>query len=248
MMLRDGMLEQAAGPTRPPAVPGAARDATMRTVRKAWLFALGLPKTLLFNFRYFPLTRAIRLPVLVSHRVWLMELGGTVALADFRTGAVKIGYGEVGIFDQHRSRAIWQVSGRVEFRGAADIGHGSKISVTGSLIFGDRVIIAAESAIIAQHSVRIGDGTLISWDVLILDTDAHRIFDAAGKQINAGAPITIGNAVWIGSRSLILKGVRVADGVVVAAASNVTRSIDTPHVVVGGNPARVIRENIRWKR
>lgn len=248
MMQRDGMLDRAAGAARPAAGAGAARGATMHAVRRAWLFVLGLPKTLLFNFRYFPLTRAIRLPVLVSHRVWLMELGGTVALADFRTGAVKIGYGEVGIFDQHRSRTIWQVSGRVEFRGAADIGHGSKISVTGSLTFGDRVIIAAESAIIAQHAVRIGDGTLISWDVLILDTDAHRIFDAAGRQLNAGAPITIGNAVWIGSRSQVLKGVRLADGVVVAAASNVTRSVDTPNVVVGGNPAKVIRENIRWRR
>lgn len=220
----------------------------MRLARRICLFVLGLPKTLLFNFRYFPIGQAVRLPVFVSHRVWLMELSGKVALSDSRTGSVRIGFGEIGIFDQHRSRTIWQVSGRVEFQGAADIGHGSKVSVTGTLVFGDGVIVAAESAIVAQDSVHIGAGTLISWDVLVIDTDAHEIYDAAGMRMNAARPIRIGNSVWIGSRAMILKGVEIADGVVVAAASIVTRTIPAPNVMVGGNPARIIREGIRWKR
>ena len=216
-------------------------------VRRLILLLLGLPKTLLFNLRYFPLRTALRLPVLVSHRVWLLELGGTVRLGAVRTGVVKIGFGDVGIFDQHRSRTIWQVLGTVSFAGSADIGHGSRISVTGVLFLGDGVQMVAESAIVAQRAVAIGKGCLISWDVLIIDTDGHPIYDARGTHINAPAPISIGNDVWLGCRSVVLKGVRIADGVVVAAASTVTRPVEAPNVIVGGSPARVVKENIRWK-
>ena len=219
----------------------------MTGIRKLYLFVLGLPKTVVFNFKYFPFEQAIRLPVLVSHRVWLMDLSGQVTLDDHRTGAVRIGFGEIGIFDQHRSRTIWQVSGKVQFRGTAHIGHGSKISVTGTLVVGNGVTIVAESAIFARQRVRIGDGVLISWDVLIMDTDAHRIYDAGGNHINEDAPVRIGNAVWIGCRSLVLKGVNIADGVVVAAASTLTRSVESPNVMVGGSPAVVVRDCVRWE-
>lgn len=211
------------------------------------LVARGLPKTLLFNFRYFPLRTALRLPVLVSHRVWLMRLGGQVRLGDTRTGSVRIGFGEVGIFDQHRSRTIWQVEGTVDFKGRADLGHGSKICVSGTLVVGREVSISAESAIVATHRVQIGDQAVISWDVLIMDTDQHGVYDASGRQTNRAMPVSIGNAVWIGCRSLVLKGVQIADGVVVAAASTITRSVESPNVVAGGHPLRVLRENIRWR-
>jgi len=218
------------------------------SLRRLYRFVLGLPKTLAFNFAYLPFGQAMRLPVFVSHRVWLRDLSGEVSLADTRTGAVRIGFGDVGIFDQQRSRTIWQVSGKVAFMGTADIGHGSKIAVTGELVVGNRLTIAAESSIVAQRSITIGDDVLISWDALIIDTDAHRIFDATGHQVNGAMPIRIGNSVWLGCRTLVLKGVEIADGVVVAAASTVTRPVDKSNVIVGGNPARVIRENIRWKR
>jgi acetyltransferase-like isoleucine patch superfamily enzyme len=219
----------------------------MSRLRKLLLFARGLPKTLLFNFRYFPLRTAIRLPVLVSHRVWLMKLGGQVQLADTRTGAVRIGFGEIGIFDQHRSRAIWQVTGKVEFRGSAHIGHGSKLCVTGSLVIGNAVSISAESAIVAAHRVCIGDRSLISWDVLIMDSDLHPLYDEHGIRINEALPVMIGNSVWIGCRSLVLKGVRIGDGVVIAAASTLTRSVEERNVVAGGAPPRVLRKHVSWK-
>jgi acetyltransferase-like isoleucine patch superfamily enzyme len=53
--------------------------------------------------------------------------------------------------------------------------------------------------------------------------------------------------VWIGCRTLILKGVDIADGVVLAASTTLTRSIDAQNSIVGGEPARVIKENIRWQ-
>ena len=65
---------------------------------------------------------------------------------------ISIGYGEVGIFDMKRSRSIWQVYGEVVFKGKANIGHGSKISVdkNGTLELGNNFKTTAESAIVSQ--------------------------------------------------------------------------------------------------
>lgn len=53
--------------------------------------------------------------------------------------------------------------------------------------------------------------------------------------------VVIGNDVWIGSNCSIMSGVTIGDGAVIAANSNVTKSVD-PYTIVGGNPAKVIRK------
>lgn len=216
-------------------------------MNNALLLLLALPNTLRFNFRYFRLADAIRLPVIVSHRVWLKTLSGRVVLGKVKTGIVKIGFGDVGLFDAARSRAIWSVRGLVAFNGKTRIGHGNKLNVDGQLTLGHNFRMSAESAIVARDSVSIGDDVLISWDVLIMDSDFHPIYDADGTRINPDKPVTIGNKVWIGCRSLILKGVDIADGVIVAASTTLTRSATTPSAIVGGNPPVVVREHVRWE-
>ena len=59
-------------------------------------------------------------------------------------------------------------------------------------------------------------------------------------------PIKIGNHVWIGQRATVLKGVTIGDGAVIAAGSIVTRDVP-PHSLVGGIPAKVLKENVEWK-
>ena len=54
-----------------------------------------------------------------------------------------------------------------------------------------------------------------------------------------------GNHVWIGCRSLILKGVNISDNVIVAANSTISRNIDEEFVVVGSNG--VLKENVGWE-
>ncbi len=56
----------------------------------------------------------------------------------------------------------------------------------------------------------------------------------------------IGDWVWIGCRATVLKGVTIGDGAVVAAGSVVTRDVP-PAALVGGNPARVLRERVTWE-
>ena len=54
------------------------------------------------------------------------------------------------------------------------------------------------------------------------------------------APITIGNDVWIGARSIVLDGVKSGDGAIVGAGAVVTRDVE-PYAVVAGSPATLVR-------
>ena len=53
-------------------------------------------------------------------------------------------------------------------------------------------------------------------------------------------PVVIGNDVWIGTRAIILPGVRIGDGAIIGAGSIVTHDVD-PYAIVAGNPAKTIR-------
>lgn len=110
-----------------------------------------------------------------------------------------------------------------------------------SLVIGDGVAVGDRTEIHAGNEVSIGDGTLIAWDCCIMDRDYHKL----GAETELTRPVHIGKHVWIGCNALILKGVTVGDGAVVAAGSVVTKDVP-PAALVGGNPARIIKENVTW--
>lgn len=209
------------------------------------------PKTIYFNFRYLPWQQAIRFPFWISSKTYLRKTKGSIIInGELHTGMIRIGYGDIGIFDNKRSRTIWEVAGKVIFDGYAEIGHGSKISVgeTGQLQLGKNFAITAETAIIAYKQVTFGNDCLLSWDILIMDTDFHPITNARSEIQNPPAEIIIGNNVWIGCRSLILKGSVIPDGSVIAANSLVSKQLSGTNQVFGSQPLTVLAENIRWHK
>lgn len=125
-----------------------------------------------------------------------------------------------------------------------------KLSVVGgdgdipTLTLGDHVAVGDRTEIHCGKEITIGSGTLISWDCVIIDRDYHKLGDE-GKTENK-APIVIGENVWIGCRCLIMKGVTIGDGAVVAAGSVVTKDVPAG-ALVAGTPARIIKENVVWK-
>lgn len=209
-------------------------------------------KTICFNLKYFPLKTAFKLPVVISGNVLLLKMDGKVSIdAPISTGMIKIGFGDIGIFDKKRSKSIWQVSGgNVFFKGNAIIGHGCKISIgeKGVLEFGKNLSVTAETEIIAYDRIVFGNDCLISWDCLIMDTDLHEISDKSGNQINQSKPIIIGNKVWIGCRSVILKGTKISDNSVIGTNSLISKDISDKSGVFAGNPVRFLRSDIDWKQ
>lgn len=96
-----------------------------------------------------------------------------------------------------------------------------------------------------DNYVEIGDDCMFSSNIDIWNTDAHKIFNYKGEVINASLPIKIGNHVWIGKCSTILKGVSVGDDSIIGFGSVVTKSIEEKTIYVG-NPAKKIKSDINW--
>ena len=206
-----------------------------------------IPKTLRFNFHYFPFKTALKLPVVVSHRTYLRELHGKVELPEkVQTAMVKIGFGDVGHYDRKRSRGIWQVSGKVSFGGKASIGHGSKLSVRGDLKLGADFNMTAESTIVCAKEITFGNDCLLSWDVLVMDTDEHPLFNKDDERINPDKPIVVGSHVWIGCKCILLKGAEVPNDTVLAAGTLLKSAFAGDNQVIGGNPPSILKREVHW--
>jgi len=175
-----------------------------------------------------------------------------IVLADYTTGIVKIGFGNIGIFDSKYDRTVIEFcdKSKIEFRGSASVGHGSKISVqsNGELILGKNFCITANSTIICTKKIIFGTDCLLSWDILIMDSDLHQISDNLNSVLNSPNPVIIGNHVWIGAKTTILKGTEISEGCVVGANSLVSNVFKELNTLIAGVPSEVIKSNISWKR
>ncbi|MEW6989875.1 DapH/DapD/GlmU-related protein [Colwelliaceae bacterium 6441] len=108
---------------------------------------------------------------------------------------------------------------------------------------GDNVDIAKQVLITTSGGVSIGARTLIGYRTQILSSN-HVIPDNLSKIFDSGhqhKKVTIENDVWIGANCIILPGVYIGEGAVIAAGSIVTKNVE-PFTIVAGNPAKIIRK------
>lgn len=118
------------------------------------------------------------------------------------------------------------------------IQHNASISIGKAYVNHDATIIAA-------NSMKIGNEILISRNVVIFDSDFHKIFDGEGKQVNVPRDVEIGNHVWIGVNATLLRGSKIGDGAVIAAGAVVGGKIKAG-TMAAGSPARSYSE-IYWE-
>lgn len=98
-----------------------------------------------------------------------------------------------------------------------------------------------DCTILDVSEVRIGDNCMLGPSVQIY-TATHPLHPTERNSgIEYAKPITIGNNVWIGGSAVICPGVTIGNNVVVAAGAVVTKNVPD-NVVVGGNPAKVIKK------
>ena len=107
-----------------------------------------------------------------------------------------------------------------------------------NLHFGKNVFVNAGCHFQDQGGIFIGDNVLIGHNTVFATID-HDINPTS--RMNHYAPIHIGSNVWIGANAVITKGVTIGNGAVVAAGAVVTRDVP-PMTIVGGVPARIIKQ------
>jgi len=111
------------------------------------------------------------------------------------------------------------------------------------LVLGDDVDLALGVLITTTGGVEIGDRTLIGYRSQIISAN-HVIPEQRGRIFGAGhvkSKVVLGCDAWIGGNSAIMPGVTIGDGAVVAAGSVVTKDVEA-YTIVGGVPAKLIKE------
>ena len=83
-------------------------------------------------------------------------------------------------------------------------------------------------------------GPIIYW------SSFHIIENSNGEIMNQSDGIVIEDYVWIGIGAILLKGIRIGSGAVIAAGSVVTKDVPS-NCMVAGNPAHIIRKDIHWR-
>ncbi len=125
----------------------------------------------------------------------------------------------------------WLRAGNCQFYSGVRLEVGQK----GALIIGNGTYLNRNTLIVCEERVEIGENCKIAWDVIIMDSDLHPVNQAPLKN----KPVIIGDHVWIGCRSIILKGVSIGEGAIIAAGSVVTKNVPA-RTIYGGSPAKLI--------
>jgi acetyltransferase-like isoleucine patch superfamily enzyme len=111
----------------------------------------------------------------------------------------------------------------------------------GQIILGEHVGLNGNT-ITARSKIYIGDNTMIGPNTIIIDHDGHQAWppDARWTQSGLAQEIVIENDVWIGMNCIILKGVRIESGSIIAGGSIVIHDVEA-NSLYAGNPARKIK-------
>lgn len=162
---------------------------------------------------------------------------------DIEIGTDKLKGSKTETYIRLQKNAIWNV------KKGCKVSYGSTIEIleNGQLNAG-YFTMNSWSTLIAKKQINLGQDVMIARRVIIFDSDFHLIVDERRKEINFSKEVTIGNHVWIGVNSVILKGVRIGENSIVAANSLVTKEIAN-NILVGVKPeCTILREQIDWRR
>ena len=95
--------------------------------------------------------------------------------------------------------------------------------------------------------ISVDDNCMVSYNVNIYHTDAHPILDVkTNKIINKVKSLIIGNHVWLGANSTILKNTSIEHDCIVGWGSVVSGHFAEPYCAIAGNPGRIVKSGITW--
>ena len=190
------------------------------------------------RYAYF---RARGRSILTSNRVKIQGLSN-ITTGEYLT----IGLSQYG-FMSPKDRTFLNVEGQLVFKGRFSMAKGCRVDVgKDALVEFGIGYMSPNSTIIIVHGMSVGDGCAISWDCQFLDDDFHE-FEYEGRTQPEDPRIRIGSNVWLGNQVTVLKGAVIPDGCVVATNSVVNKVFTEKNCLLAGNPAKVVRQNVRWK-
>ena len=193
---------------------------------------ISIPKSLYVNFKLFELKKAIKLPIIISYNTKIVGVkrGAIDIKGNITRGLITIGFGGFEGVQENKNSLL-------------RIDNGGKIILN----IGENFAANKNCCILCDGNMKIGSDALLGCNVNIRDSDGHEIYDIKSNNKNPiQKNIIIGNHVWIASYVDILKGSKILDNSIVAYRSCVLSSFDKENCIIGGYPAKVLRENVNW--
>ncbi len=154
----------------------------------------------------------------------------------------KIGRSKAECLVLLRENASWEVEGEVLLY----YGSGVQVHKDGCLLCSD-LYMNTGSLIICGKRVEMGKTVSMARMAYILDDDHHPIYNESGQVINESEEIKIGDNVWLGMKSTVLKGARIGNQCVIGANAVVTSKIPD-NVMIGSAIGRPVMKGIYWHR
>lgn len=210
------------------------------------------------NFRTLPFYQAVKFPILIARHVKIdgrlsknaIKLNGRI-----KPGRVLFGFGgsaNLSYTCTRRSYLCIRGSGQIIFEGTARFSpRFTLIAKDATMTIGSGFDCNNGSMLICNCGMSFGENCMLGRDVEVRDSDGHIILEKSGDrevEKNNKKYVRLGNHVWICSGVTILKGVEIGDNCVVAHSSVCTKPFSGEGLLIGGYPAKVIRENISWKK
>lgn len=202
-----------------------------------------------FCFKYLPFEQAKKMPFYFEnpYRVERLQKGNIILKGEIRPRMILFREGMQGM---HFLPTIFYIEegGKLVFMDDALIMDGCTLRVDngGVMTLGKHFISNRFGYYRCSKEITFGDNVMLGWDNEINDNDGHEIY-VDGTLIEGKAPIVIGNHVWITTHVMISKGVIIPDGCVVAKGAIVTKKHRVPNTLIGGVPAKEIKNNVKWK-
>lgn len=199
-----------------------------------------------FNFRFLPYKQAVKLPILLCNPKFINLSGRVIINTDkVYRGMIKLGYFSNRVSPNNGIQICNE--GVIEFKGKCSITNNSYLFTgkNGHLIIGNNTS-GGPVKIVSNIGVELGEGTRIGWDVTIIDSSFHPLYDMENKRFKkAYGKIKIGDYNWISQQCLVFHSVETPQRCIFGARSVVNRGAKfESYCVHGGSPLKVISRNI----
>jgi len=210
-----------------------------------------LIKSIYVNIRLFPIRIAVKLPVIVGWNVHIKGLrkGAVVLQPPIKTRmcslGIRNGSGEGGA---HRhSYLIIGDKGELHVDDKFHIAADFHLSIYSRLYVGENFFANHGFRVICRKNIQIGADCRLGWDVTILDNDGHDIYIDNVKK-DTVKNVTIGDNVWIGADSTILKGTSVGCDSIVGFGALVSGNYPPQSIIANRKAQASQHDNVKWTK
>lgn len=156
-----------------------------------------------------------------------------------------------GSYKRRNLTAIFQIADNACLRVESDINiaYGNTFSIgrNATMTVG-HLLTGVDTSINCHYKMTLGNNVMIGSHVCIFDSDFHSVYNEKGELINADKEVILEDNVWLGSRTMVLKGAHVHEGAIVSADSLVMGEVEGGRIYINRREGKSIGGHIIWEQ